>query len=74
MFYKYIVGWYDSYTDKETHDEGIVFAQDWGQAANHVVESYGRDCVFDLHLEELSTEDEGYCLSKEDIECAFKKD
>ncbi len=74
MFYKYRVGWYNSYTDKEEHSEGIVFARDWNQATDHVVESYGHDSVFDLYLNELLVEDEDYCLSKEDIDCAFKED
>lgn len=74
MFYKYTVGWYDSSTDEEKHSEGIVFARDWNQAADHVVESYDHNNVFDLYLKELLVEDEDYCLSKEDIEYAFKED
>ena len=74
MFYRYTVGWYDSYADEEKHSKGIVFARDWNQAADHIVESYGHDSVFDLYLKELSAENEDYCLSKEDIDCAFKED
>jgi len=74
MFYKYTVGWYDCYIDEERHDEGVVFARDWNQAADRVAESYGHDNVFDLYLKELLVEDGDYCLSKEDIEYAFKKD
>ena len=39
-----------------------------------MVESYDRDNVFDLYLQELLVEDGEYCLSKEDIEYAFKED
>ena len=74
MFYKYKVGWYDSYTDKDTYDEGVVFAREWSQAADHVVKSYGDDNVFDLYLKEIMTDNEDYCLSKEDIDSAFKED
>ena len=74
MFYKYKVGWYDSYSDKEIYSEGIVFAREWSQAADHVVKSYGHDNVFDLYLKEIDTDEEDYCLSKEDIECTFKED
>jgi len=74
MFYKYTVGWYDSNADEEKHEEGVVFARDWNQASDHVVESYGHDNVFDLYLKELPSEDEDYCLSKEDIEYAFKEE
>jgi len=75
MFYKYKVGWYDSYRDKETYDEGIVAANGWSQAADHVVTSYGHSDVFDLYLKEIMYNDEeDYCLSKEEIDCAFRED
>ena len=75
MFYKYKVGWYDSYEDKETYDEGIVCADSFGRAADRVIYSYGRDNVFDLYLKVIVVEDENdYCLSKEDIEYTFKED
>lgn len=75
MFYKYKVGWYDSYNDKETYEEGIVAASEWSQAADRVVKSYGHDNVFDLYLKEIMCNDEeDYCLSKEEVDCAFKED
>ena len=75
MFYKYKVGWYDSYLDKETYNEGIVCANDYGTAANRVIYSYGKDNVFNLFLEEIPADDnEDYCLSKEEIDCTFKED
>lgn len=75
MFYKYKVGWYNSYDDKEEYSEGIVCANSFGAAAERVVYSYGRDNIFDIYLKEITTEDEDdYCLSKEDIEYTFKED
>jgi hypothetical protein len=75
MFYKYKVGWYDSYQDKEEYSEGIVCANDYGTAANRVIYSYGKDTVFNLFLEEIIVnDDEDYCLSKEDLESTFKED
>lgn len=75
MFYKYKVGYYDEYNDEETYDSGIVCAPDYGAAANRVIYSYGKDNIFDLYLKEIITEDENdYCLSKKDIEYAFKED
>jgi len=75
MFYKYKVGWYDSYRDKEIYSEGIVYANDYGAAANRVIYSYGKDTVFNLYLKEIVVDDdEDYCLSKEDLEYAFKED
>ena len=75
MFYKYKVGWYNSYEDKDTYCEGIVCATGFSMAADRVIHSYGRDNVFDLYLKEIVVEDENdYCLSKEEIEYAFKED
>jgi hypothetical protein len=49
MYYKYKVGWYNSYDDKEEYSEGVVFAADWGQAANRVSNSYGKDQIFEMN-------------------------
>ena len=75
MFYKYKVGWYNSYDDKEEYSEGIVCAYSFGCAAERVTDSYGKDNIFDMYLTEITTEDENdYCLSKEEIDDAFKED
>ena len=75
MFYKYKVGWYDEATDKENYSEGIVCANSYGSAAERVTYSYGKDNIFDMYLKEIVSEDDNdYCLSKEDIEYAFKED
>jgi len=75
MFYKYKVGWYNSYDDKEEYSEGVVFAPDWGQAANRVSNSYGKDQIFEMSIYKIMLNDEAdYCLSKEDIDYAFKED
>ena len=76
MFYMYRVGWYDSYNDEEKYDKGIVYASDYGTAADRVIHSYGKDDVFNLFLKEIVTGsvNEDYCLSEDDIEYAFKKE
>ena len=77
MFYMYKVGWYNSYTDEENYDKGVVYASDYGTAANRVINSYGEDNVFNLFLKEIVTgnaADEDYCLSEDDLEYAFKKE
>ena len=74
MFYKYKVSWYDSYADEKRHSKGIVFAQDWNQAVEQMVKSYGHDNVFDLYLKKLLVENDDYYLSKEEIDNAFKED
>ena len=76
MFYMYKVGWYDSYNDEEKYSRGIVCALDYGTAANRVIYSYGKDKVFNLFLEKITTEsmDEvDYCLSEDDIKSAFEE-
>ena len=75
MFYKYDVGWYDSYHDQETYSEGIVFGNDYGVATYNIVHSYGEDVVFEISLKKIATDDEeGYSLSKEELKHAFKED
>lgn len=76
MFYMYKVGWYNSYEDEEKYDNGIVYAPDYGTAANRVINSYGEDSVFNLFLKEIVTGsvNEDYCLSEDDIEYAFKEE
>jgi hypothetical protein len=76
MFYKYKVGWYDCCDDgKEEYSEGVVVAADWGQAANRVSNSYGKDLIFEMSIYEVMCNDEAdYCLSKEDIKHIFKED
>lgn len=76
MFYMYRVGWYDSYDDEEKYSKGIVYASDYGTAANRVIDSYGKDLVFNLFLREIvnGNVDEDYCLSEDDLEYAFKKE
>ena len=74
MFYKYKVGWYNSYDDKEEYSEGIVCANSYSSAAERVTYSYGKDNIFDMYLKEIVAEDDDdYCLSKEDIDYAFKE-
>ena len=73
MYYKYKVGWYNSYDDTEVSSVGIVFARDYSSAADHVQSAY--DGIFDLYLKQVVTDDEeDYCLSKEELDRAFKED
>lgn len=70
MFCKYRVNFYNSYEDKECCAEGLVIGRDYGTAANHVIDAYGKDSVIDLYLQEVF-DDEDYCLSKEELKIAF---
>lgn len=75
MFYRYKVQWYNSYTDEELSDEGIVLGDYYGAAACNVEASYGSDNIIDLYLKEICLDDStDRCLSKEEIEYAFREE
>ena len=77
MYYMYKVCYYDSYSDEEKYDRGIVYAADYGSAADRVIHSYGEDSVLNLFLKEMITssmDDKDYCLSEEDIKSVFEEE
>lgn len=74
MYYKYKVTYYSSYTDEEKSDEGLTWADSYGSAANNIIQDYGKDNVIDIYLYEIYNEGEGTCVSKEEIDYAFKHD
>lgn len=77
MYYMYIVGRYNSYSDKEKYYKGIVYAGDYETAANRVINSYGEDNVSNLFLKKIifcNTDDNDYCLSEEDIKSIFEEE
>ena len=72
MFYKYKVGYYNSYEDKEKYDTGLTWAKDYGEAANAVVRDYGKDSVFDVYLYEIIMDDDtARCINEEEIQSAI---
>ncbi len=74
MFYKYDIGWYDSYHDQETYSKGIVFGNNYGNATDNLIRNYGEDVVFEISLKGIVTEDEeGYCLSEEELKSTFEE-
>lgn len=71
-YFKYKINyWIDGYTEERT-DEGIVAAQNYGQAAENLVKDYGEDHTDNIYLSEICNDGE-YCISKDDIDCAFKE-
>lgn len=70
MFYKYKVSYYLEFDGSDHTDSGIVYAADYGSAANRVQHEYGRDNINDIYLKEIPIEGE-YCLNKEDIDYTF---
>ena len=73
MFYKYTVQYYNDYDDKEVSEEGIVFAESFGKAAERVAEEYG-EYVFEVTIHDIGVKESSYCLNKEDIDYAFSHD
>ncbi len=71
MFYKYKVTWYNSYEDKELTETGLVHADSYGNAANAVVEDYGKDDVIDIYLYEIYNEGGGACINVDELKDTF---
>ena len=72
MFYKYKVTWYDSYYDEEVVEEGLTYANSYGNAANAVVEDYGKDNVIDIYLYEVFNEGDGACIGADELKSIFQ--
>ena len=69
MFFKYKVTWYCDYDGDEKLDCGLVYATDYGNAANKLLEDYGKDNVIDIYLQELEDEN---AINLEAIKFVFK--
>ena len=73
MFLKYKVTYYVSYHDDDLKAQGIVWAADYGSAADKVQKEYGHDNIVDIYLSEINIEGE-YCIEKEELDEAFDED
>jgi hypothetical protein len=75
MIFKYRVNWYEEYTDTEKVEEGLVWADSYGQAANNVIADYGKDLVIDMYLKEIvMNTDDVHCIAYDEIIQAFERD
>ena len=72
MFYKYKVTYFDEYKDDELPSEGIVWGDNYGDAANKLVEDYGKNNVIDLYLYELLI-DGTYCIDTDELKQVFEE-
>lgn len=72
MFLKYKVTYYDSYADDEFKAQGIIWAADYGAAADKVQNDYGRDNIVDIYLSEIGI-DGAYCIEKGELDEAFNE-
>ena len=73
MFYKYKVTFFNECTGDEETGVGIVWGDNYGDAANRIVEDYGKDSIIDLYLYEIYI-DGTYCLDKDELEYALKRE
>ena len=72
MFYKYKVTYFDEYKDEEAPSEGIVWGDNYGDAANKLVEDYGKYNVINLFLYEILL-DGTYCIDTDELKQVFEK-
>ena len=73
MFYKYKVTYFDESKDEEVPSEGIVWGDNYGDAANRVVEDYGKDNLIDIYLYEIYI-DGTYCIDKDELDYTLKRE
>ena len=73
MFYKYKVTYFDESKDDEVPSEGIVWGDNYGDAANRVVEDYGKDNLIDIYLYEIYI-DGTYCIDKDELDYTLKRE
>ena len=55
MYYKYKVTYWSEFEEKDKCDEGLVFGNNYGNAADHLRQDYG-DNLIDMYLQELDLE------------------
>lgn len=71
MFYQYKVTYWDPYDTDEKTARGLVYAKDYGKAANKLVKSYDPTCIIDIYLYETEAE---IVISKDEIDDIFSRD
>ena len=68
MFYEYKVTYWSEFDESDKEERGLVFATDYGDAANKVKKDYG-DMLVDMYLMEWDT---GNTVSLDEIKEGFK--
>ncbi len=71
MFYQYKVTYWDTYDSEERVSTGLVYAKDYGKAANKLVKAYDPTCIIDIYLYEIDAE---IVISKDEIDDLFSRD
>ena len=72
MFYKYKVTYFNEAKVEEVPSEGIVWGDNYGDAANRVAEDYGKNLI-DMYLYEIYV-DGTYCIDTDELDYALKRE
>lgn len=51
--YRYEINYWDSFDHATLNEKGICAGKDYGDAANKLIEFYGKDYVIDIKLSEI---------------------
>lgn len=54
MFYEFKVTYWDDFNDRDEQEQGLVWAEDYGEAAQKLKDDYGRELI-DMYLQEWDT-------------------
>ena len=61
MMFRYEINYWDEYDNKQESNKGIISAENYGIAANKIVDYYGEENIIDIKLyplEEILTDDD----------------
>lgn len=73
MFYKYNINYYNGVVDKETTDIGLVYASSYIKAMEAIMDDYNNNIgINSIILSEVLMNGEGACITKTEIDGAFK--
>lgn len=50
MFYVYKIHWYDDSSNGDVHTDGLVFAANYAEAVEYLIQVYGEDYTIDFSL------------------------
>ena len=59
--FRYEINYWDEYDNKQEFEKGIISAENYGIAANKIVDYYGEENIIDIKLcplEEILTDDD----------------
>lgn len=70
MFFKYKVNIYDDTYDNEKEDEGLIWARNYTEATEKIIDDYGSDVLIDMYLMAINIEGDS-CLTIQELSLTF---